>query len=169
MPLIIESVHNSVVWRPRIRIDHGFQTHEFMSFGIYFQGQRHGMVIEVGDVIRLGNQNVRVFLLVFYMPVRVVGEPVELQRQFIMIVAFRVVVCRGVFTQHEPVYDRAGSHPFRVDGAVIPLHLDIGAVRHVILFYVFQVFVLRFVLSLSLHVFVEKKRLCDFRMGFAAG
>ena len=26
-----------------------------------------------------------------------------------------------------------------------------------------------FVLSLSLHVFVEKKRLCDFRMGFAAG
>ena len=42
------------------------------------------MVIEVGDVIRLGNQNVRVFLLVFYMPVRVVGEPVELQRQFIM-------------------------------------------------------------------------------------
>ena len=56
------------------------------------------MVIEVGDVIRLGNQNVRVFLLVFYMPVRVVGEPVELQRQFIMIVAFRVVVCRGVFT-----------------------------------------------------------------------
>ncbi len=164
--------------RPAVLDDLGLQRDDLAAGRVDLERHEHRVVVEVGDVERAGDEHARVLFGVVDVPVDVVGEAVELERQLVVVVALGVVVRLHVLAQHEAVGDLAAADPIGVDRTVVGLHLDVAAVGLVVLVsgvalllvargveLVVVVAVLPLVLALALHVLVEEERFGLFGVG----
>ena len=158
-----------LVRAPIVLHDLGFRISDGFAFDLH--RKHHRVVVQIGDVIGIGDVNAGVLIIVD-MPVHVVRAALETHRELVVEIAFRIVVVVGILAEHEPVEYRALSGVLRGVRDVETLHFDIGAAGLAVAVsriagvvavregYVLVVarHVLPFELALSLHVFVEEER-----------
>ena len=96
-------------------------------------------------------------------PVRLIGESVEMQRQFIMAVALGVIILHNVLSKHEAIGNVTHSRSLWICRLVIGIHLNIGGVWFLPVLIqgikntIVVVVNLLFIRSGSLHILVEEK------------
>ena len=117
-------------------------------------------------------------LLVFYVPVIIIGKIVEFQGQFVVVITLRIVVGGYILAKHEAIFYDSDSRTLRILRAVNRINLNVRTARFFIFptrsldifiwigiadAIIFTVVISRsggrllLVFALTLHIFVEKK------------
>ena len=103
-----------------------------MPARIHFDRVHHGMVVQIGYIIRFGSHHAGLRFHILDMPIGFVGEVLEFQRQFVMAITLGVIVVCHVLSQHEAIDDTPVAQSLRIIGNVVGFHLNVGAVGYII-------------------------------------
>ena len=101
---------------------------------VYGNGDVQLLVGQIGDVHGSRNLHLEVLWLVFVhdVPVGVVGVVFELECQLIVVVTFGIEVVGNILAKHKSVDNRSLRAVVLSAVNVVPLHLDIRAVRLIV-------------------------------------
>ena len=129
------------------------------------------MIVEIGDVVRVGSYDFTLFLLVLNVPVNIVCVAFEHESELEMVVAESLIACSDILAEHEAVGNFTLPRPVGVARYIVSLYLNVCSGAFFILETVAglavvavgevydSVFVgiLRLVLAFALVVFIEKQ------------
>lgn len=117
---------------PVVFFDFCLYRFNLMPTRIHLDRVHHGMIVQIGYVVRFGSHHSGFRFLVLDMPICIVGEVPEFQCQFVMAITLGVIVIFLVLSQHETVDDRPVAQSLGVVGYIVSFHLNVGAVGYAI-------------------------------------
>ena len=143
-----------------------------------FKRKHHRVVVQIRNIIRIRHLKTGIRFFIADVPVYIIGIFIELQCQFVVVVTLGIVVGSDIFAQHETINDVTVTHTPQNIGTVVSFHFNVCAIRFLVFVelsirgviqsrsieYSVLVFVLTFVLSLALHIFVEIECIVHFAM-----